>query len=433
VVNRKKDGTFYTAECWTSPVHDEAGKLTHYVSIQRDVTREEAMAAQLDQANKMEAIGRLAGGVAHDFNNLLTVILGYGELVLDQLPETGPSRKAVTEMNKAATRATDLTRQLLAFSRRQAISPATLDLNGVIRGMESLLHRVIGEDVRLTTVLSSEPVQINADPGQLEQVLMNLAGNARDAMPRGGTLTITTGRITGPADPASPEAAPANRITLAVADSGDGMDADTMAHIFEPFFTTKEQGKGTGLGLATVYGIVKQSEGTITVDSTIGTGTTFTITFPEVRGHPQAPVAPDPKRPVQARGESVLVAEDDATVRTLSCSILRDLGYTVSEAATEEEALRLSGEHAGPLHLLLTDVVMPGIGGLELADAVQARHPEAEVLFVSGYSANAALRNRLANQTIDFLQKPFSPRTLAERVRSILDRRRQADPTSPAA
>jgi CheY-like chemotaxis protein len=240
-------------------------------------------------------------------------------------------------------------------------------------------------------------------------------------MPNGGSLVLATGRTAGPANPAAPTAPAPPAIALTVADSGEGMDAETLSHIFEPFFTTKELGKGTGLGLATVYGIVKQSEGTIAVESRVGHGTTFTVTFQEVSGQP-TPAGPlDPERSMAAHGESILVAEDDAEVRALTCSILRTLGYAVQEAYSEPEALRLSEVHTGPLHLLITDVVMPGIGGLELADAVLARHPETEALFVSGYAANPALRNRLAKNTINFLQKPFLPRVLARRVRDILD------------
>lgn len=379
--------------------------------------------AQLRQAQKMEAVGRLAGGVAHDFNNLLTVIRGYSELLLTRLPAGDPMRKDMEEVKKAADRATGLTRQLLAFSRRQFIAAKVLDLNALIANMDGMLRRLIGEDiVEFCAELDPQAGAIKADPGQIEQVIMNLVVNARDAMPRGGSLTIETKNVTvekGTRDAAG--VAPGSYVLLVVRDTGQGMDAETKSHLFEPFFTTKEQGKGTGLGLSTVYGIVKQSGGSIIAESAPGRGTTFRIYFPraerEVEGTGGGGDAVEP-----ARGhETILLVEDEPSVRGLVQETLRLQGYTVLEARHGIEALLTGAKHVGPIHLLLTDVVMPQMSGPEVAEKLLALRPGIKVLYMSGYPDHPVFNQGGVNHETSFLAKPFSPSVLAKKVREILD------------
>jgi two-component system cell cycle sensor histidine kinase/response regulator CckA len=412
-------------DVWYSPVHDEHGALSGVIGVATDVTAKEVLEAQLRQAVKMEAVGRLAGGIAHDFNNLLTAILSYADFLLTSLGVDHPAREDAEEVRRAALKAADLTRQLLAFSRRQVLQPKLLDVNAIVVEMEKLLRRLIGEDVTLRTSLAGGLGVVRADPSQLEQVIVNLAVNARDAMPRGGTLTIETadadaddvrahGRVTVPSG---------RYVMLRMSDTGEGMDAATRARLFEPFFTTKEHGRGTGLGLATVYGIVKQSGGFIWVDSAEGRGTTFTVHLPraEAAGAPAA--APTPRRDARAGGETILLVEDDEAVRDLTRRTLVGQGYRVLEAANGTEALRLAAEHQGPLDLLLTDIVMPGIGGRALAETLGASRPGTAVLFVSGYTEDEVIRKGAEVANLPFLQKPFSPATLLGRVRDVLDAR----------
>jgi two-component system cell cycle sensor histidine kinase/response regulator CckA len=390
------------------------------------VTDRRRLEEQLHQASKMEAVGQLAGGVAHDFNNLLTVITGYGALVADALPPGDPVRELVGEMVRAGERAAGLTRQLLAFSRKQVLSPRVVDLNAVVADTERMLRRLIGADVDLAARLQPNLGRVRADPGQVEQVVMNLAVNARDAMPRGGKLTVETRDVELGEDycRTHPEARPGPHVLLAVSDTGCGMTEEVRLRIFEPFFTTKGPGKGAGLGLATVFGIVKQSGGSVEVYSEVGVGTTFKVYLPRA----DAPAAADATGPVQAavtRGtETLLVAEDEPAVRALTCHVLRSAGYTVLEAETGEEAVRVADRHAGPVHLLVTDVVMPGGGGRELAETLAERHPGARVLFLSGYTADAVVRHGILGERADFLQKPFTPAALARKVREVLDRPR---------
>jgi PAS domain S-box-containing protein len=380
--------------------------------------------AQLRQSQKMEAVGRLAGGVAHDFNNLLTVIRGYSELMLYRLGEHEPLRKEIEEVKKAADRAASLTGQLLAFSRRQFVAPKVVDLNAVVHNMEGMLRRLIGEDViELSTVLDPNVGQIRADPSQIEQVIMNLAVNARDAMPSGGTLTIETGRVevhrripgrVGPVEPGS-------YVLLLVRDTGHGMDEETQSHLFEPFFTTKEKGKGTGLGLSTVYGIVRQSGGSIIVESKPGRGSTFKIYFPhlvEVAGAIEGASG----GPEHVRGkETVLVVEDEPGVRTLVHETLKLHGYHVLEARHGIEALLTGARHPGPIHLLLTDVVMPQMSGPEVAEKLSPARPEMRVLYMSGYPDHPVFAQSRVKTDTAFLQKPFTPNTLVRKVREVLD------------
>ena len=381
------------------------------VVVFNDITRRQQAEDQLRQVQKMEAVGQLAGGVAHDFNNLLTIINGYGELLRSRLPPGDPNREMLDTIVKAGERAATLTRQLLTFSRKQVVAPRVLDLNGVVSDMEKMLRRVIAEDIALTTSLQPDLGQIKADPGQLEQVLMNLAVNARDAMPQGGKLLIETTNMDRPGP----------YVMLAVSDSGHGMTPEVKARIFEPFFTTKETGNGTGLGLATVHGIVQQCGGYIEVESQPGAGTTFRIFLPrtEEAGHSHKSVH-DLK--VAPRGtETVLLVEDEDAVRSLGQHILHDCGYTVLEAADGKEALQVGMQHQGSIHLLVTDVVMPGVGGRLVAEQLVGLRPEMKVLYTSGYADDAVVHHGVLQDRMNFLQKPFVPVALAQKVREVLD------------
>ena len=380
--------------------------------------------AQLRQAQKMEAVGRLAGGMAHDFNNLLTVIQGYSELLLSRLGPTDDMRKDMEEVKKAADRASGLTRQLLAFSRRQFIAAKVLDLNALVANMDGMLRRLIGEDiVELSAELDASTGAIKADPGQVEQIIMNLVVNARDAMPKGGRLTIETRNVTIGEEVRldAVGVAPGSYVLLAVRDNGHGMDAETRSHLFEPFFTTKEKGKGTGLGLSTVYGIVKQSGGSITVESAPGRGTTFRIYFPRVEQGVSGPTgAVEAIDPVRGR-ETILLVEDEPAVRGLVHETLRLHGYTVLEARHGIEALLTSAKYVGSIHLLLTDVVMPQMSGPEVAEKILTVRPGIKVLYMSGYPDHPVFDQDSVIRQTGFLPKPFSPHVLAQKVREVLD------------
>ena len=377
---------------------------------------------QFLQAQKMEAVGRLAGGVAHDFNNLLSVILGYCELMADDPQVEEGVRADVQEIARAGQRASDLTRQLLAFSRQQVLAPAVVELNEILADVEPMLVRLLGEDIELRFVSRPGLGKVLVDPGQLEQVILNLAVNARDAMPRGGTLTLETDDVELDAAYAAehPEATPGPHVMLAVTDTGTGMDAATRARIFEPFFTTKEKGKGTGLGLSTVFGIVRQSGGTVWVYSEPGHGTTFKIYLPRTREAVVSSVAPPPD-PSPRGTETVLLAEDDGPLRLLVRTALARLGYQILEAQSADEALLLCARFSGPIHLLLTDVVMPKVGGRELAERLAEQRPDTRVLFMSGYTDDTVVRHGVLAAGIAFLQKPVTPQSLARKVREVLD------------
>jgi two-component system cell cycle sensor histidine kinase/response regulator CckA len=423
LLNYRKDGTPFWNELSVSPVRDEAGRLTHFVGVQADVTGRRRLEEQFRQAQKMEAIGQLAGGVAHDFNNLLTIINGYSDLLLQSLSPGDPAGDLLAEIRRAGERSAGLTRQLLAFSRKQVLAPRVLDLNTVVADAEKMLRRVIGEDVRLATALEPGLGAVRADPGQLEQVLLNLAVNARDAMPTGGRLTIETRNVELDEDFAQvhPGVRPGPHVLLAVSDTGCGMTPEVKAHIFEPFFTTKGPGKGTGLGLATVFGIVHQSGGAVGVYTEVGVGTTFKVYLPQVGEAAGGPVARSGLRAPPRGVETVLLVEDEDGVRSLARHVLTGCGYTVLEAADGEEAVRVAGRAAGPIHLLVTDVVMPGPGGREVAERVRDWHPGVRVLYVSGYTEDAVVRHGVLQDGVNFLQKPFSPLALAHKVREVLD------------
>jgi CheY-like chemotaxis protein len=375
------------------------------------------------QVQKIEAVGRLAAGVAHDFNNILTAITGHSELLLRQLDADDPRRRNAEQIEKAAYRAAGLTRQLLIFSRKQVIEPRVLNLNTVILDIKKMLCRLLGEDIDFCTLLDPAAGHIKADPGQIEQVIMNLAVNARDAMPTGGKLTVTTANTTLDKKHLKnfPDMDAGDYVTLAIADTGTGMSEEVKVHLFEPFFTTKPSGKGTGLGLATCFGIVKQNAGHINVHSELGSGTTFKIYFPQVQS------ALEPLRvrnqPIEVAGgnETVLLVEDEPVVRELAVATLREKGYTVVEAGNGEEGLRLARQHDGAIDLVLTDVVMPVMGGKEMADALRTSHPGTKVLFTSGYTEDALGHHGVLRPGILFLPKPYLTSTLARKVREVLD------------
>jgi two-component system, cell cycle sensor histidine kinase and response regulator CckA len=416
------DGSVHWVTSRARVFFDEAGRATRIIGAIMDITDRKRLEEQFRQAQKMEAVGHLAGGVAHDFNNLLTIINGYSEVLLPDLPPGDPRREMIAQIRQAGERAAGLTRQLLAFSRRTVLEPKVLDLNDVVRDNEKMLRRLIGEDVRLTAVLDPAAEPVKVDPGQISQVVMNLAVNARDAMPTGGELTIETGTVEVDASAAAdPEAGPGRYVRLAVTDTGSGMTPEVRARLFEPFFTTKAPGKGTGLGLATVYGIVKQSGGFISVHSEPGRGAAFQVYFPVAEGRTPARKSSHGLKAMARGAETVLVVEDEGAVRVLVGAVLRRAGYTVLEAGRGTEALRLAGEHPGPVHLLITDVVMPEMGGRELVERLAGLRPGLRVLYLSGYTEDAVVRHGVLQAEVAFLQKPFTMAALTTKVRQVLD------------
>ena len=421
---KRQNGTLLTVRIRMRQVHNAAGEPECIEGLAEDVTQRRSLEMQVRQAQRLEAVGRLAGGIAHDFNNVLTAITGFSGLLLEELPAEDPKRQDVLEIGAAAARAATLTRQLLAFSRKQVLQPVVLDLNTLVRTLDRMLQRLIGEDVKLEIALAPSLAAVRADPGQLEQVIMNLAVNARDAMPRGGRLTIETANVE--LDEAyarqHPGATPGPQVLLAVTDTGTGMDAETRSHIFEPFFTTKGPGQGTGLGLSTVYGIVQQSGGHIWVYSETGRGSTFKIYLPQA---PEAVPAADvltATGPVAGGRETVLLAEDDPAVRDVASEILAQKGYRVLRAPDGQSALEMARSHDGEIPLLVTDIVMPGMTGPELATALVAERPGVRVLYMSGYTDDSVVRHGVLMEGTPYLQKPFSSDALARKVREILNR-----------
>jgi len=430
-VNVRKDGSIFPVQLMSVVVPNVDGHPFGVITTSEDITErkraEEEMASleeQLRQSQKIEAIGRLAGGVAHDFNNLLTVIKGYSELSLTMLTEGDPIKENVEDIKKASDRAGNLTRQLLAFSRRQILDMRVLDLNAILRDLEKMLRRLISEDIEMETRLAEGLGEIKTDPGQIEQLVINLVVNAKDAMPSGGKLTIETGDVVLGEEYARTHIGvrPGRYVMLSVSDTGIGMSPEVKERIFEPFFTTKEVGKGTGLGLSTVYGIVKQSEGNIWVESELAKGTTFKIYLPKV-AESIKPVQPGLTPAAVLRGsETILLVEDEDMVRTLARTILEKSGYNVLEAANGLEALRLVQEHTPePIHLMVTDVVMPGMNGRKLAEHLTPLHPEMKILYMSGYTDTVIVHHSVLDPGANFLQKPFAPDDLTSKVRKVLD------------
>ncbi|MCC7069967.1 MAG: PAS domain S-box protein [Deltaproteobacteria bacterium] len=429
LVNRKKDGSYYTEDAIIAPVRDGAGLVTGYFALKRDITRDLSLEAQLQQAQKMEGIGRLAGGVAHDFNNLLSVILGSARFALDALHEADPVRGDLLEIERAGERAAVLTRQLLAFSRRQALKAEPLDVNRVIGEMRKMLDRILGEDVALHEELAHTLGAVKADPGQIEQVIMNLVVNARDAMPHGGSLTIRTDDVEVDAGFAAAhgglDAGP--QVRISVTDTGIGMDEITQSRIFEPFFTTKEAGKGTGLGLSTVYGIVAQSGGRIHVASEVARGTTFNIYLPRIDATPVAPRSAQPP-PKDHGSETILVVEDEDAVRRIVRRVLEKAGYRVLAAANGGEGLLLCEQHDGPIDLAISDVVMPIMSGPDFIERARRVRPGLRVLFMSGYTDDSMVRHGLLEGELDLVGKPLSQDELLQRVRAALEQRGATPP-----
>lgn len=423
VTDRKKNGEAVIIEKALTPLRDANGEITHFISTGRDITERRQLESDLRQAQKMDAIGRLAGGVAHDFNNLLLVISAYAELMLDSLAAEDPLRRNVGEIITASRRAADLTRQLLAFGRKQMQLLQVLDLNTVIAEITFMLARLIGEDIELIFLPEQNLGKVKADPVQIEQIVMNLAANARDAMPGGGTLTIETATVE--VDEAYVQrhsiVPPGDYVLLTVADSGQGIATKHLTHIFEPFYTTKKEGKGTGLGLATVYGIVKQNGGFVWVYSEPGQGTTFKIYLPRVHSLRSEVRVAKSTEPCPRGCETVLLVEDEASVRQASRQFLLGSGYKVLEAVDGEDALREAREHEGPIHLMITDVVMPRMSGPRLAEQLADNRPDMKVLFVSGYAERTVLQHGKIDVTNRFLQKPFSLKTLGRKVREVLE------------
>ena len=418
--HRRRNGTLLDVDVRSDVV--VLGGRTLRLALLQDVTEHKRLEEQFRQSQKMEAVGRLAGGVAHDFNNLLTVINGYAEILLADLPadlsEDDATRQGLVEITRAGERAAALTRQLLAFSRKQVLNPEILSLNDVVAGIESMLRRLMGEDVALVISLGTSLGNVRADRGQMEQVIVNLAVNARDAMPEGGTLTLETCNVE--LEETLEPAAPGSYVRLDVRDTGTGMDAATLSHIFEPFFTTKGQGKGTGLGLATVYGIVRQSGGQLRVSSEPGRGTAFEIFLPHLESSGDPAPRTRTKTLVTPGLETILLVEDEEALRRLAREILKRNGYTVLEAFDPAMALALLETHAGPIHALLTDVVMPGMNGPQLARQVAARRPGIRVIYMSGYSDRSVLKPEDLASGSGFLAKPFHPDELAAKVREVL-------------
>jgi len=412
-----------TFESYVQPLRDIEGEVTGTIGIALDITERKHLADQLRQAQKMQAIGQLAGGVAHDFNNLLMVVKGHAEILLNRIPANSALRNNAESVDRAADRAAALTRQLLAFSRMQVLQPRVLNLNEVVGGMTKMFSRVIGENIEMTFVPGGNLGRVKADPGQIEQVLLNLVVNARDAMADGGRLTIETSNVQLDRDYSAKHhnIEPGLWVMLTVSDTGCGMDAQTQARIFEPFFTTKEKGKGTGLGLATVYGVVKQSGGFIYVYSEVGQGTTFKVYLPQVLAEVDKEVAEKAPALPPRGSETVLFVEDEESVRELVTEYLTGAGYKVLEACDGAQALEIAAKHQGTIEILVTDVVMPKLSGREVASRITAERPNVKVLFISGYTDDSIFRHGVLEGGVAYLQKPFNLKAIAQKIREVLD------------
>jgi two-component system cell cycle sensor histidine kinase/response regulator CckA len=420
---RHKDGNWVTLESTASVVRNSSGQIEKLVIVNRDITERKQLEEQLRLSQKIEAIGRLSGGIAHDFNNLLGVIIGYTEALQKRMRPEDPFREAIDEIQRAGKRAASLTQQLLAFSRKQVLEPRILDLNASVGEVEKMLGRLIGEHIDLALVLSKSIGMVKADPTQIEQVVLNLAVNARDAMPQGGKLSIETANVE--MDEASATRpryfVPGSYVLLKVTDTGCGMSPDVRAHVFEPFFTTKEKGKGTGLGLATVYGVIKQSGGYVLVESELGKGTTFEVYLPRVAAAPELTKVPRPSaKLIKKHQAAVLLVEDESSLRNLTRNVLQERGYTVYEAADAFQALDIAKQSGIGIDLLLTDVIMPGMSGRALADALSNSRPETRVLYMSGYTDGEIATQGVLDAETSILRKPFTQDELIRRVEEVL-------------
>ncbi|HEU4763454.1 MAG TPA: response regulator [Gemmatimonadales bacterium] len=419
---RRRDGSLARIQLTVRAATGLDGTVRYLEAFARDVTTDEKLDEQYRQSQKLEAVGRLAGGVAHDFNNVLTAILGSCDLVTADLPPDAPARGDIAEIRRAGERAVALTRKLLAFSRLRPTAPVPLDVNSIIQDVIAMLRRLLGEDITIDLLLASDLGTARADPGELEQVLMNLAVNARDAMPDGGRLLIETANVQVDDATAAriPDLTPGPYLRLVVSDTGTGIPAGVLEHIFEPFFTTKEMGKGTGLGLATVYGIVRRAGGQVVVETAEGQGTSFLIYLPRITESPAARARPDPVT-LPRGSETLLVVEDEDAVRRITRRVLQQQGYHVLEAAGGDDAIRIATASPEPIHLLVTDVVMPGMGGRDLAERLRALRPGIRVLYLSGYADDAAVRLGVVEARVAFLEKPYTVAALAQKVREVLD------------
>ncbi len=423
IVNRKKDGTLYTEAATITPVKTLSGKTTHYVAVKRDISEHLELEAKFQQAQKLEAVGRLAGGVAHDYNNMINVVLGYTQMAIAEAGDNSRLQEYLEQVMSAAQRSAEITRQLLAFARKQTIQPEVISLNATIEKSLRMLQRLIGENIDLVWLPGKTAGSVYLDAVQLEQVLANLCVNARDAITDIGKVSIETDRVTIDEDycRAHPEAIPGDYAVLEVSDNGCGMSPDVLKRIFEPFFTTKEVGKGTGLGLASVYGIVRQNRGFINVYSEPGKGTTFRIYFPR-REEPGQIVETNMVAPTKGKGERILVVEDEPMLMEVTREILKAAGYVVVTATRPEEALQIVASDDAGFEMLISDVVLPEMNGRELAKRIRDLLPDIRVLFMSGYTANAVSHFGILDKDVDFIQKPFSVVSLTTKVRSILDR-----------
>jgi len=419
---RHKNGDWRVLESTASAVRDKEGKVEKLVIVNRDITERRDLERQLVLSQRLEAVGKLSGGIAHDFNNLLGVIIGYSEALQESIQSDNPLRDAVDEIRKAGQRAATLTQQLLAFSRKQVLEPKILDVNAIIADMQKMLHRLIGEDVALKFEPDAELGNVKADRGQLEQVILNLAVNARDAMPRGGELTISTSNVelTQKDTLQHRYVIPGQYVMLKVSDTGIGMDAQTQSHIFEPFFTTKEKGKGTGLGLATVYGVVKQSEGYIWLESAPEKGTTFLIYLPRAKGAVESALLEHGRTQRSGGTQTVLLVEDEPSLRKLTRKSLVDMGYLVLEAGNAEEAIKVTAASGGAIDVLLTDVIMPGMSGGELAKKLSAEFPAMRILFMSGYTDGAIEVRGNLKAGLVVLRKPFTRDALLRAIENAI-------------
>ena len=423
VVNRRKDGTLYTEDALISPVTDAAGQIINYVAVKRDVTEELRLSAQLNQIQKMDSIGRLAGGVAHDFNNMLTVILGHSEMTLLRKDLDPPLRTSLEEVHRAALDSAAIVRQLQAFARKQTIAPRIIDLNSTIGGALQMLQRIVGEDIELAWRPADALWPVKVDPAQIDQILVNLCANARDAISGVGQIGIETDNTVLADDfcASHPGALPGKYARVTVRDTGGGMDPETLSHVFEPFYTTKDPGKGTGLGLPMVYGVVKQNDGYIDVASAKGHGTVVQIYLPRHGDQATDPPPAAPLIPPAADRHTILLVEDEPAILAMTAEVLNNLGYVVRAAHSPVEAIRLAKEHPGEIHLLLTDVVMPGMNGRDLARTLQGLRPGLRTLFMSGYTADVIAHNGLLDEGLRFIHKPFTKIALAAKIREALD------------